>query len=408
VDENGDVFEVWLVKRSFALIAPVCKMGMAILIPVLLIVDPMYSAWDLWPRAISHSVLVVWHMAAMLFFSLVLLSTRWAHTHPARQRVLLLFIGLALLLFSALGVISWLGLGDFSMVAITQLLVACVFLEPGPVRRIACALQSLGIIAILCVLDQSGRFVGELQFINLLTAAAVAYMVDAYMLGNARDLFLQKCVAASERQRADDVLHNALPAPIARELMANNCVVPKAHSRMTVLFADLVGFTQFASTVEADSVVDLLNTMFSRFDALADLHRVEKIKTIGDAYMVVHTGGESAIALFALDLLQAIEALNAERAQHFSLRIGIHAGQTVTGVVGKRRFLYDVWGDAVNVASRMESQGQPGKIQVSEDIFLALSDRFEFSPAGVISVKGRGPMNVYFLLGKRSPDQLAC
>lgn len=400
-DENGDVFGTWLVKRSFALVAPMCKLGLVVVSLVLAFFDPVYSAWDLWPRTFAHQYMVAWHATAWLFFALTLYFTRLPRSHSARQWFLTAFILLAQCLFAGFGVLSWLSMGDFSMVAVINLLIACVFVEAAGWRRSSYWLQTFCIIGALWVLDRSGRFVGELQFINPLAAAGVAYAVDGYMLRNAQDLFSQKCRVAAERQRADDVLYNALPPSIANELKANNRVLPQRHPQMTVLFADLVGFTHFASTVAPDDVVALLNDIFSRFDALVDQHGVEKIKTIGDAYMVVHLGDAATMAQFALDMQQCVNAFNAEHRQGFALRIGMHTGTTVSGVIGRKRFLYDVWGDAVNVASRMESHGEAGQIQVSETLCDVLKADFYFQARGAIEVKGKGPMAAYFLMGPR-------
>ena len=174
------------------------------------------------------------------------------------------------------------------------------------------------------------------------------------------------------------------------------------------MFADLVGFTEFSAKRNAKELVELLNVIFSKFDQLTEQHGLEKIKTIGDAYMVVaglptaRADHAEAIAKMALDMQQAIVKVNAETGTTFSIRIGINSGPVVAGVIGLKKFSYDLWGDTVNTASRMESQGIPGAIQVTAQTYERLRDRYLFEERGVISVKGKGEMITYLLRGRKS------
>jgi class 3 adenylate cyclase len=156
-----------------------------------------------------------------------------------------------------------------------------------------------------------------------------------------------------------------------------------------------------AEKLTANELVKLLNSVFSEFDDLADQHGVTKIKTIGDAYMVVSKGQAEALAHLALALRDLMPRFNAERGLQFALRIGMHCGPAIAGVIGNKRLLYDVWGDAVNLASRMESSGEPGRIQTSEPLFHALRQAFDFEPRGTVDIKGMGAMPTYFLLGAK-------
>jgi class 3 adenylate cyclase len=180
-------------------------------------------------------------------------------------------------------------------------------------------------------------------------------------------------------------------------------VIAQRIDHATVLFADIVGFTSFARLLEAEYVVDLLNQIVHLFDGLAEKHGVEKIKTIGDCYMLA--GGVPdyqedhavRVADVALDMQAELERFNRARDQVLQIRMGIHSGALVAGVIGTKKYVYDVWGDTVNTASRMESQGLPGKIQVSEDTYRLLSDRYRFEERGVIAIKGRGDIKAYLL-----------
>jgi class 3 adenylate cyclase len=230
--------------------------------------------------------------------------------------------------------------------------------------------------------------------------------MDGYMLDTARALFDEKCRVELERQRADTVLYNAMPRAIAEELKANHRVNALSHPEMSILFADIVGFTEFAATHTPEQVLGVLNGLFSEMDLLVDWHQVEKIKTIGDAYMVVSATHPEALAGLALSMRALMQRFNAERGLKLALRIGMHCGPAISGVIGSKRMSYDVWGDAVNLASRMESSGEPGRIQTSEALFQALRHGFDFEARGTVQIKGKGALLTYFLLGAKPKDAL--
>ncbi len=211
----------------------------------------------------------------------------------------------------------------------------------------------------------------------------------------------------SERKRTEELLLNILPEPIVERLKQEPHTIADQFPAATVLFADVVGFTQLSSQISAAELVVLLNRLFTMFDQLAEKHGAEKIKTIGDAYMVVaglpipRSDHAEAIANLALDMQQAVARFNIEQNQSFSIRIGINSGAVVAGVIGLKRFIYDLWGDTVNIASRMESHGVAGSIQVSEFTYDYLKAQYRFKKRGIIQVKGKGEMNTYLLLGKQ-------
>ncbi|HAX80115.1 MAG TPA: histidine kinase [Cyanobacteria bacterium UBA11372] len=212
----------------------------------------------------------------------------------------------------------------------------------------------------------------------------------------------------SEREKAEQLLLNILPQPIANRLKQEERTIADSFNEATVLFADIVGFTNLSAHTPPVELVNLLNQIFSAFDRLAEQHGLEKIKTIGDAYMVVGgipTPGSDraqAVAEMALDMLKAIQEFNGINRGEFNMRIGINSGPVVAGVIGLKKFIYDLWGDTVNIASRMESQGIPGCIQVTAATYALLKDKYEFSERGVIQVKGKGEMMTYLLLGRKS------
>ncbi len=202
-----------------------------------------------------------------------------------------------------------------------------------------------------------------------------------------------------ENQR---LLLNVLPAAIAQKLKQQVGLIADRFDDVSVLFADLVGFTPLSMRLAPTDLLELLNRVFSGFDELADEHRLEKIKTIGDAYMVA--GGLieadpdhlAAMANMALGMLAKAEEISADF-PGLSLRVGIQVGSVIAGVIGIRKFTYDIWGDAVNTASRLESHGAPGRIHVSDSVYERLRERFSFEPRGNVELKGRGSMQTYYL-----------
>jgi adenylate cyclase len=211
----------------------------------------------------------------------------------------------------------------------------------------------------------------------------------------------------SAQQRLEDLLLNILPGDIAERLQTDSRAIADQFDQASVLFADVVAFTPMSQRLTAAEVVSMLDRLFTDFDGLADAHGVEKIKTIGDCYMaaagvpVARPDHAVAIARLALAMREcASHYIRADDGTRLQLRIGLNAGPVVAGVIGRRRFLYDLWGDAVNTASRMESHGTPGEIMLTRGMFDLIGDAFECSPQGTVDVKGKGPVEVWFLHGE--------
>ncbi len=216
--------------------------------------------------------------------------------------------------------------------------------------------------------------------------------------------------ALRERENANRLLLNILPEKTARRLKAHPGTIAERHDNVSILFADIVDFTRYAGDRQPEEIVSTLNAIFSHFDTLAEDHRLEKIKTIGDAYMVV--GGLSGptdnhcvrIGEMALDMMAFIETFKDAGDGALALRIGIHAGPVVAGVIGRSKFAYDLWGDTVNVASRLETTARDGVIQVSDTVHEALKVQFVFEQRGTVDIRGRGPMDVYCLVGRHDDE----
>ena len=210
-----------------------------------------------------------------------------------------------------------------------------------------------------------------------------------------------------QQEQSEKLLLNILPKPIAERLKAEQSTIADSFAQVSVLFADIVGFTELSARMSPTELVKRLNVIFSHFDQLAEKYGVEKIKTIGDAYMVV--GGlptprqdhAEAIAQMALGMQAKIAKLCAETGEKLAIRVGINSGPVVAGVIGVSKFTYDLWGDTVNVAARMEATGFAGSIQVTDVTYELLKDKYLFERRGVIPVKGKGDMMTYWLLGKK-------
>jgi adenylate cyclase len=232
--------------------------------------------------------------------------------------------------------------------------------------------------------------------LNVTGVAVTAYLLLQYFV-RAREAALQ---------RSDRLLLNVLPRSIAERLKHGSGVIAESHAEVSVLFADVVDFTAFVERTDAARVVSVLDEIFSAFDQLAARHGLEKIKTIGDAYMVVAGVPEprpdhaEAAAEMALDMQATTAELARSLGLDLSIRVGIDSGPVIAGVIGHSKFIYDVWGDVVNTASRMESHGLPGRIQVTVRTHGRLRDRYRFEDRGEVAVKGKGRLHAYLLVGR--------
>ena len=222
-----------------------------------------------------------------------------------------------------------------------------------------------------------------------------------------RQLKEQHEALAQEQEKTEQLLLNILPRKIAQRLKAGEEHIADACANVSVLFADMVGFTKMSRTMSASQLVELLGDLFSQFDLITEKHGLEKIKTIGDCYMLAGGVPEPrndhahAVVEAAMDMCDALETMHARTGGALQMRIGVHSGPIVAGVIGIRKFTYDLWGDTVNVASRMESTGQPGKIHVSANTAALIKSQFILSSRGEIEVKSLGPVETFFVEGRR-------
>jgi len=239
---------------------------------------------------------------------------------------------------------------------------------------------------------------------NIGAVSAIAFVL-------LRRFMLEKNLAlkllAAEQDRSERLLLNVLPKEIAAILKAGERTIADHFEEASVLFADLEGFTPLSAELDPVEMVELLNEIYSHFDALVDQYNLEKIRTIGDNYMVAsgvprrRSDHAQALARVALDMRAYLETVPPRNGKKISFRIGINSGPVIAGVIGRRKFAYDLWGDTVNTASRMESHGMGGKIQITRDTYELIKDEFTFEPRGMITIKGKGELETWFLKGIR-------
>ena len=353
-------------------------------------------------------------LSAAIPFAYIILTVLGLATFALTRRFALLrWVELALIL--VLPFALQLSLGGFvpsSAVVLWSLLApigALVFGAPRP---------SLWLLAFLALVAVAGALEGSLRGTNglpnvlrttffVLNIAAISTLTVTLLAVFNRQRDDAMHLLAVEQERSEGLLLNILPKQIADRLKAGERRIADSHMHATVLFADLVGSTALALELAPDALIGVLNDVFSRIDDLAQRHEVEKIRTIGDNWMGVSGVPRSrpdhaqAAVRMALDVRDFVERYRTPDGRSLAVRIGLNSGPLVAGVIGKHKFVYDIWSDTVNTASRMESQGIAGRIQVSQATYALVKDDFVCEERGAIDVRGRGPMTTYFVLAGR-------
>jgi len=371
----------------------------------------------------TYASLGLWVSAAIpLAYQLASAASIYAF---ARTRRYLLFRGgqlcMSLLLPFAL---QW-SLGGFEassavcLWAITSPLGALLFV--GARQAVPWGVAFVGLVAVSAAIDPAladgaagipDGVVVTFFALNILGPATTAYALLQYFV-RARERALAELAREHhalelEQAKSERLLLNVLPEPVAARLKQHEGIIADDCPEVTVLFADIVGFTPLSERLSASELVSLLDRVFAGWDEVTADHGVEKIKTIGDAYMVAsgipvpRDDHAEAIAEMALAMGPEVARCSAETGLPLEIRIGIDTGSVVAGVIGRAKFIYDLWGDTVNTASRMESHAPPGTIQVTERTYERLRHRYELRQRGTIEIKGKGPMACYLLVGRRA------
>ncbi|MDV3129221.1 adenylate/guanylate cyclase domain-containing protein [Mycobacterium sp. 21AC1] len=279
---------------------------------------------------------------------------------------------------------------------------------------LAASLAAFGVVATIAleVLVPEDRGLGPPWTLTVgfaVSAVSAAVMVFATVWSSLREIAGAERAMEAEYQRSEKLLANILPATIADRLKdPDRNIIADKYDDASILFADIAGYTKRASDTTPSDLVRFLDRLYTDLDALVDRHGLEKVKTSGDSYMVVAGVPEprvdhvEALACLALDMAHAVADLKDPQGREVPLRIGLAAGPVVAGVVGARKFFYDVWGDAVNVASRMETTDVEGRIQVPQDVYDRLSHAFVLEERGEVEIKGKGVMRTWYLVGKQA------
>ena len=383
---------------------------------VIVALNSLFSAID--PLIFDNLTAVLWvHLAAVNGALLVLAGLSYAAYFRTRWPGLLAMA--ALVLIGLYAIMNYLGgaspayyAGGMLVVVGIYVLLPFYFVHGTAVAWLASVLHLAGAAASPQI-DSSALtlIVMQLATANLVGMFAL-YRTERFL----RLDFVNIRAISEERSRYRELLVRILPRTVAERLQGGERTIADLFQDSTVLFADIVGFTAISARSPPGAVVEFLNRVFTAFDTLVERHGLEKIKTIGDSYMVAgglsgdgeEGGGDgdhrAAMARLALDMRAAMTEIRGPDGAPVELRIGLHSGPLVAGVIGDSRFLYDLWGDTVNTASRMEALGAPGTIQVTAELRERLKDRFAFAPKGEVEVKGKGAMAIWELTGSAAAE----
>jgi adenylate cyclase len=382
----------------------------ALLVLLAVLILPVSVVWGTIYLAFGSAVGVL----PFVYFA-VSLGSLGVFARTRNFRLLLATQLLAILLATSLGQMligGFLASGGVGLWGILAPLGALVFL---PVRRaigwfaaFLVVFLITGIVGEIFVddADLPSWFNSTMLALNIIGVGSIAFTLLASFAAQ-RDRALG--ALRVEQARSEALLTNILPRSIADRLKLGGQAIADHFDSASVVFADVVDFTPLAQRLEPAEVVGILDRLFSDFDTLVERHGLEKIKTIGDCYMAAagvpdpSTDHARRAALLALDMREAAATSGGDGRPDLELRIGINSGPLIAGVIGSKRFLFDLWGDSVNTASRMEAQGTPGEIQITRETYELLRDEFDCRPRGTIQVKGKGAMETWYLVGRRRP-----
>jgi adenylate cyclase len=363
----------------------------------------VYLAMDSFQtRWFEHGMdaLSIWRLTVLIFLLTYRFGVERSLAAPYRLRY---FLVAGMLLSTGAAAILAGTLGDLSPFAIGALGFAAA--SPLPRRFNMTLFASTGLALAAWLWWQVPGF-SRLWIDNIAATCVLGVVIERFSFQTALQEFTQRKAAERQRERSDELLYQVFPGSVATALKTGQRSVA-LHGEVTILFADVVGFTRLSKQLLPSQLVQVLEDLFGRFDALAEEHGVEKVKTIGDAYMAV-TGAPLMVdqpvhrmAAFALDIVSTCQEYAQAKGLQLAVRVGIHTGPVVAGVIGSARLCYDLWGDSVNTAQRMESHSEPNTVCVSEPVYFSLREHFRLSSRGVVDIKGVGPTPTYALLERQ-------
>ena len=385
----------------------------ALLVLLAVLIAPVSVIWG-----VLYLALGSWVGIAPLVYCAISVASLVVFARTKSFRVLLAVQLLAILVMPTAGgqmlVGGFLPSGGVGLWGILAPLGALVFLEVRQAVRWFVAFLFVflltGILGEVLFADADLPlwFTSTMLALNIVGVASIAFMLLATFAHQRNEALVGLRV---EQEKSEALLVNVLPGSIAARLKATDQTIADHFDATSILFADVVDFTPLSQRLPPAEVVGILDRLFSHFDGLVERHGLEKIKTVGDCYMAAagvpdpHEDHARRAALLALDMRDAVTTSAVAGRDGLELRIGINSGPVVAGVIGRKRFIYDLWSDAVNTASRMESHGTPGEIQITRETYELLKDEFVCTRRGTIQVKGKGEMETWYLVGPRSDDR---
>ncbi|MCG3172872.1 MAG: hypothetical protein GMKNLPBB_01043 [Myxococcota bacterium] len=360
-------------------------------------------SWSFVGFALNQPAIAVMRLVMVILY----LATWWINSTNRGVMVYVLSTSLGIATISGMT----LQMGEGSYIHVYYGLTALgILLSARRNENLACnimlgvnLLANTGVYALLPYFTPAFVMPAELRWLNQINVPMMVMFTMVVASYYRNTILITESQLEIERERSERLIKSVLPESIARRLKESPDVIADGHSQVSVLFADLVNFTTLSQTLSAHDVVDMLNEIFFRFDELCARHGLEKIKTIGDAYMaaagIPDPRGDHAEAAVELGLAmqRELDRFNRERNLNLQLRIGAHSGPAVAGVIGKNKFIYDLWGHTVNTAARMESHGVPGHIQFTRETWEAIRGKYPAEARGEIHIKGIGPLETWLM-----------
>ncbi len=340
-------------------------------------------------------------LLALMFLTVLIINYKGRRVLASTWFIATTYIGVTLFLYV-------LGFSSGVWIIYFIIIITPFMTFPKKARKLAVGFSILGVLTLITSTAFQSKINAHydvidpyfLQMVNISTTGLICFTI-AWTLSVLIDRSEESLKA--EQKKSDDLLNNILPVNVVKDLKETGITVPKRHKNVTILFTDFKGFTELVASIPAITLVNELNDIFGQFDEIVEEAGVQKIETIGDAY-VAACGLEEEINEHAINCIAAaqqmlsyLEERNKNHDIKWKMRVGVHSGPIVAGVVGKKKFSYDLFGDTINTASRMESSGEPGKINISRHTFQLVKNDFDCLSRGRIQVKGKGEMEMYFI-----------